>query len=91
MTAANGRLPGSVLVHTFFLSRFCERSLTLRIINISRLENDCRLRLVAATGAIEWLAMDDEKESSLIAKTRTGWLRRIYQKVIGMLRPEGLL
>lgn len=63
----------------------------LRIINISKLENAYRLRLVAATGAIEWLAMDDEKEMILTAEPETGWVRRIYHRVIGVLVPEGLL
>ena len=43
---------------------------------------------MAATGAIEWLAMDDGKELILITETKTGWLGRIYQRVIGMLMLE---
>jgi putative cardiolipin synthase len=63
----------------------------LRIINISKLENAYRLRLVTTTGAVEWLAMDDEKEMILTVEPETGWLRRIYHRVIGVLVPEGLL
>lgn len=46
---------------------------------------------MAVTGAIEWLAVDDEKEMILTAEPETGWLMRIYRRVIGVMVPEGLL
>ena len=33
--------------------------------------------------------MDDGKDLIFIVETKTGWLGRIYQRVIGMLMPEG--
>lgn len=63
----------------------------LRIINISKLEGAYRLRLVATSGAIEWLTMDDEKEVILSSEPESSWFRRFYHGVLGLLVPEGLL
>ena len=63
----------------------------LRIINISKLENAYRLRLVGNAGAIEWLTMDDEKEVILSSEPESSWFKRIYSRVLGNLVPESLL
>ena len=63
----------------------------LRIINISKLESAYRLRLVASSGSIEWLTMDEDKEVILSSEPESNWFRRLYHKVLGLLVPEELL
>ncbi|WP_395059854.1 phospholipase D family protein [Polaromonas sp.] len=63
----------------------------LRIINISKLENAYRLRLVGTAGAIEWLTVDDEKEVVLSTEPESSWLQRFYNRLLGTVVPESLL
>lgn len=62
----------------------------LRIINISRLENACRVRL-DNNGKLEWLAIEDDKEIVLRSEPEASWLARIKVWLLGPLIPESLL
>ncbi|MBA3595577.1 MAG: phospholipase D family protein [Polaromonas sp.] len=63
----------------------------LRIINISRLENAYRLRLVGTARTIEWLTVDDDKEVVLSTEPESSWFQRVYNRLLGTFVPESLL
>ncbi|MDM0013509.1 phospholipase D family protein [Variovorax sp. J22P168] len=63
----------------------------LRVINISKLQNSYRLRLDKATGSIEWLTNDGEKEMILTSEPESGFFKRFYNSLIAPIVPEALL
>jgi putative cardiolipin synthase len=63
----------------------------LRVINISKLESAYRLRLDPKTSQLEWLTMEDDKETILgVEPESTFWLR-VHNMLLGWFVPEKLL
>jgi putative cardiolipin synthase len=62
----------------------------LRIITISKLQSAYRLRL-GATGGIEWLTMDEDKEVVLTEEPETSLWLRLHNLLISPFVPEQLL
>ncbi len=62
----------------------------MRIINVSKLQNSYRLRLDKA-GMIEWLSSDGEQDIILTTEPESGFLKRIYNRLIAPIVPEMLL
>lgn len=63
----------------------------LRIINLSKLQNSYRVRLVQETGAIQWLSSDGEKELVLDSEPESTFWQRLKNSLLGPLVPEMLL
>ena len=63
----------------------------LRIIKISKLQNSYRLRLSGQDGTLQWLTNDGEKEVILTTEPESGFLQRLYNRLISPLVPEMLL
>ncbi len=62
----------------------------LRIVTISKLQSAYRLRL-GATGGIEWLTMDEDKEVVLTEEPETSLWLRLHNLLISPFVPEQLL
>nr|HET7858928.1 phospholipase D family protein [Caldimonas sp.] len=63
----------------------------LRVINISKLEGAYRLRLEPGTSELQWLTMDEDKETVLgVEPESTFWLR-VHNMLLGWFVPEQLL
>ena len=75
-----------VVVHSPQLAREL-----LRVINISKLQNSYRLRLANGTQALEWLTTDGEKEVVLTDEPESGFLKKLYNRLIAPFVPEMLL
>jgi putative cardiolipin synthase len=63
----------------------------LRIIKISKLQNSYRLRLSGPGGTLQWLTNDGENEVILTTEPESGFLQRLYNRLISPLVPEMLL
>jgi putative cardiolipin synthase len=63
----------------------------LRVIKISKLQNSYRLRLAAGTRRIEWLTTDGEKEMVLTDEPESGFLQKLYYRLVAPFVPEMLL
>jgi putative cardiolipin synthase len=59
----------------------------LRVIHISKLQSAYRLRL-GASGGVEWLTMDDDKEVVLVAEPDTTFLLRLQNWLFAPFVPE---
>jgi putative cardiolipin synthase len=63
----------------------------LRVINISKLESAYRLRLAPDTSRLQWLTIEDDKETVLgVEPESTFWLR-VHNMLLGWFVPEKLL
>ena len=63
----------------------------LRVINISKLEGAYRLRLDPKTSHLQWLTLEDDKETVLgVEPESTFWLR-VHNMLLGWFVPEKLL
>jgi cardiolipin synthase C len=62
----------------------------LRIINISKLQSAYRVRL-DASGNLEWLSMDDDKEMILTEEPESSFWMRVHNMLISPFVPEQLL
>ncbi len=63
----------------------------VRIINISKLQNSYRVRLVADSDQLEWLTNDGEKEMVLTTEPESSAVQRFFNTWIAPLVPESLL
>lgn len=63
----------------------------LRVINLSKLQNSYRLRLVQPGGTLEWLTNDGEKEMVLTTEPEAGFWQRFYNTLVAPIVPEMLL
>ena len=63
----------------------------LRVINISKLQNSYRLRLARGTQALEWLTTDGEREVVLTDEPESGFMQKLYNRLISPFVPEMLL
>jgi cardiolipin synthase C len=63
----------------------------LRVINISKLQNSYRLRLATGTRKIEWLTTDGEREMVLTDEPESGFLQKLYNRLLAPFVPEMLL
>jgi len=63
----------------------------LRVINISKLEGAYRLRLDPKSSQLQWLTLEDDKETVLgVEPESTFWLR-VHNMLLGWFVPEQLL
>ena len=63
----------------------------MRIININKLQNSYRLRLVEPAGTLEWLTTDGQKEVILTSEPEASFFQRFYNSLIAPIVPEMLL
>jgi cardiolipin synthase C len=63
----------------------------LRVINISKLESAYRVRLDPKTAQLEWLTIEDDKETVLTAEPESSFWLRVHNMLLGWFVPEKLL
>jgi putative cardiolipin synthase len=74
----------------FIESRALAKEL-LRVINISKLESAYRLRLDPESSHLQWLTMDEDKETVLGAEPESSFWLRVHNMLLGWVVPEQLL
>jgi cardiolipin synthase C len=63
----------------------------LRVINISKLEGAYRLRLDPKSSQLQWLTLEDDKETVLVAEPESTFWLRVHNMLLGWFVPEQLL
>jgi putative cardiolipin synthase len=63
----------------------------LRVINISKLESAYRLRLDPKTSQLQWLTVEDDKETVLAVEPESTFWLRVHNMLLGWFVPEKLL
>ena len=63
----------------------------LRVINISKLESAYRVRLDPKTAQLEWLTIEDDRETVLTAEPESTFWLRVHNMLLGWFVPEKLL
>ena len=63
----------------------------LRVINISKLESAYRLRLSPETSRLQWLTIQDDKETILGVEPESSFWLRVHNMLLGWFVPEKLL
>jgi putative cardiolipin synthase len=63
----------------------------LRVINISKLEGAYRLQLDPKTSQLEWLTIEEDKETVLQAEPESTFWLRVHNMLLGWFVPEQLL
>jgi len=63
----------------------------LRVINISKLEGAYRLRLEPGTSQLQWLTMEEDKETVLAVEPESSFWLRVHNMLLGWFVPEQLL
>ncbi|HEY2559185.1 MAG TPA: phospholipase D family protein [Caldimonas sp.] len=63
----------------------------LRVINISKLEGAYRLQIDPKTSKLEWLTIEDDKETVLQAEPESTFWLRVHNMLLGWFVPEQLL
>jgi len=63
----------------------------LRVVNISKLEGAYRLRLDPDTSQLQWLTMEEDKETVLGVEPESGFWMRVHNMLLGWFVPEQLL
>jgi putative cardiolipin synthase len=74
----------------FIESRALAKEL-LRVINISKLESAYRLRLDPESSHLQWLTMDEDKETVLGVEPESSFWLRVHNMLLGWVVPEQLL
>ncbi|HEY3636492.1 MAG TPA: phospholipase D family protein [Caldimonas sp.] len=74
----------------FIESRALAKEL-LRVINISKLESAYRLRLDPESSQLQWLTMDEDKETVLGVEPESSFWLRVHNMLLGWVVPEQLL
>jgi len=74
----------------FIESRALAKEL-LRVINISKLESAYRLRLDPESSHLQWLTMDEDKETVLAVEPESSFWLRVHNMLLGWVVPEQLL
>ena len=63
----------------------------LRVINISKLESAYRLRLAPDSSELQWLTVEDDKETILGVEPESSFWLRVHNMLLGWFVPEKLL
>jgi len=63
----------------------------LRVINISKLEGAYRLRLDPSTSQLQWLTLEEDKETVLGVEPESSFWLRVHNMLLGWFVPEQLL
>jgi len=63
----------------------------LRVINISKLESAYQVRFSPMTRTLEWLTIEDDKETVLLVEPESTFWLRLHNMLLGWFVPEQLL
>ena len=63
----------------------------LRVINISKLESAYQVRFAPMTRNLEWLTIEDDKETVLLVEPESTFWLRLHNMLLGWFVPEQLL